>query len=250
MVKPASESRFRRFLSQVEDAATPDAVWTAAMELARADGFVRLSYLHHDPAAPELSGLVFATGFDPAWIEAYRAEGLARVDPLPCTAMAVTDPFRWSRAAELRPMSRAETAFMARFLAAAGGDGVTFQAFGPRHRRGCVSLGCAPDEPAAEVEARLAPERLRMLQAALQAAHLRVCRLLDDRAPRPPALTLREREVLAWMARGKSNPAIAGILGCSAHTVDTHVRRLFAKLEVGDRISCVIRAAGLGLVCA
>ncbi|SFI51110.1 helix-turn-helix transcriptional regulator [Albimonas pacifica] len=248
MTDSASASRLQRFLERAETAGTVDEIWTAALELARGEGFVRLSYLHHDPAAPQVSGLRFASGFDPEWIAAYQAEDLARVDPVPWTAMAETDPFRWSRAGALRPMTQAEHAFMERFRAAGGGDGVAIQAFGPRQRKGYVGLGHDGQDPQGDAEGRHAPERLRMLQAAFQAAHLCVCRLLDARLPPAPTLSVREREVLGWMAQGKSNPAIAGILGCSVHTVDTHVRRLFSKLDVRDRISCVVRAAGLGLV--
>ena len=50
------------------------------------------------------------------------------------------------------------------------------------------------------------------------------------------------------MARGKSNGVIAEILGISDHTVDTLVRRVFAKLGVGDRISAAIKGIGAGLV--
>ncbi|WP_339947338.1 LuxR family transcriptional regulator [uncultured Albimonas sp.] len=250
MVKNASEARFRRFLVRLDAAEASDDVWSAAMDLAQAEGFARLSYLHHDPAAPELSGLSFARGFDPDWIAAYRDEDLVQVDPVPWTAMGESDPFRWSRAGALRQMSQSEIAFMDRFRAAGGGEGLAIQAFGPRRRMGYIGLGHDGADPFGEAEGRHAPERLRLLQAACQVAHLRVCGLLDASARPLPALSVREREVLTWMARGKSNPAIAGILGCSAHTVDTHVRRLFAKLDVGDRISCVVRATAVGLVSA
>jgi DNA-binding NarL/FixJ family response regulator len=57
------------------------------------------------------------------------------------------------------------------------------------------------------------------------------------RMVRPPrrddpleALSPREREVLALMAEGRSNPAIAGHLGLTAKTVETHVRNIFQRL--------------------
>jgi LuxR family transcriptional regulator/LuxR family quorum-sensing system transcriptional regulator CciR len=63
-----------------------------------------------------------------------------------------------------------------------------------------------------------------------------------------PALSAREREVLRWVALGKSNGDIAEILGISPHTVDTLVRRLFQKLGVSNRVSAALRAVGAGLV--
>lgn len=44
------------------------------------------------------------------------------------------------------------------------------------------------------------------------------------------ALTPREREVLALMAEGLSNPAISGRLFLTPKTVETHVARIFSKL--------------------
>jgi DNA-binding NarL/FixJ family response regulator len=44
------------------------------------------------------------------------------------------------------------------------------------------------------------------------------------------ALTHREREVLALMAEGRSNPAICDRLFLTTKTVETHVSRIFAKL--------------------
>jgi DNA-binding NarL/FixJ family response regulator len=43
-------------------------------------------------------------------------------------------------------------------------------------------------------------------------------------------LTPREREVLALMAEGRSNGAIAGVLGMGPKTVETHVAAIFSKL--------------------
>jgi DNA-binding NarL/FixJ family response regulator len=43
-------------------------------------------------------------------------------------------------------------------------------------------------------------------------------------------LTDRERAVLALMAEGRSNQAIAGQLYVSAKTLETHVGNIFAKL--------------------
>lgn len=51
----------------------------------------------------------------------------------------------------------------------------------------------------------------------------------------PPQLTRREQEVLRELADGKSNKAIANVLGISEVTVKLHLRGLFRKLEAGNR---------------
>jgi len=63
-----------------------------------------------------------------------------------------------------------------------------------------------------------------------------------------PELTSREREVLALIADGESNPTIARRLSLSPKTVRNHVSSIFTKLHVADRAQAIVRArkAGMG----
>lgn len=63
-----------------------------------------------------------------------------------------------------------------------------------------------------------------------------------------PELTDRERAVLALVADGRSNQAIAAALGLSPKTVRNYLSRIFSRLQVADRAAAVVRArrAGLG----
>jgi len=66
--------------------------------------------------------------------------------------------------------------------------------------------------------------------------------------PAFPELTPREYEVLALLAQGLTNSAIAEQLVLSPKTVRNHVSNIFSKLQVADRAEAIIRAreAGLG----
>ena len=88
------------------------------------------------------------------------------------------------------------------------------------------------------------------IEPALAALLLR--RLADQAAVVPVAppepLTQREREVLAMMARGKTNREIAGRLVVAVGTVKIHVEHILAKLNVSDRTAAAVRGVELGLV--
>lgn len=76
-----------------------------------------------------------------------------------------------------------------------------------------------------------------------------VSRVRADAASTPvPALSPREREVLALVAAGRSNPEIARTLYLGEATVKTHLLHVFEKLGVNDRTRAVTRAMELGLL--
>lgn len=62
-----------------------------------------------------------------------------------------------------------------------------------------------------------------------------------------PELTDREREVLALVAHGLSNEAIAARLSLSLKTVRNHVSNILGKIQARDRAEAVARARDAGL---
>ena len=70
-----------------------------------------------------------------------------------------------------------------------------------------------------------------------------------ERTPDPEvALTARELDVLALLAEGASNKAIARALAISVHTVKFHIASLFDKLDAEGRTEAVAQAARLGAI--
>ncbi|MBI4339757.1 MAG: response regulator transcription factor [Chloroflexi bacterium] len=61
-------------------------------------------------------------------------------------------------------------------------------------------------------------------------------------------LTPRERQVLALLAEGLTNKAIAERLRVSEHTVKFHVNAILGKLAAQSRTEAVVRATRLGLL--
>lgn len=63
-----------------------------------------------------------------------------------------------------------------------------------------------------------------------------------------PSLTARETEVLELVRRGLRNREIAGSLGISEETVQSHVRSILSKLDVPDRTAAVDVALRRGIL--
>jgi DNA-binding NarL/FixJ family response regulator len=62
-----------------------------------------------------------------------------------------------------------------------------------------------------------------------------------------PELTDREREVLAMVAAGHNNTAIAAQLALAPKTVRNHISNIMTKLHVSHRAQAIIRARAAGL---
>ena len=100
----------------------------------------------------------------------------------------------------------------------------------------------------------------RLLASLAEAPGLRVARRGEapdvkvvhaDASPAPDAdtpLTARELEVLALMAEGASNKAIARRLGISVHTAKFHVGSLLDKLDATGRTDAVAQAVRQGVI--
>ena len=63
-----------------------------------------------------------------------------------------------------------------------------------------------------------------------------------------PAITSREREILAHIAAGRANKQIASALNISEFTVKRHVSHILTKMEVNDRAQAAVEAIRRGLV--
>lgn len=64
------------------------------------------------------------------------------------------------------------------------------------------------------------------------------------------ALSPREREILSWIATGKTSWETSSILGISETTVNFHLRNACRKLDASNRLVACVRAATLGLIAA
>ena len=94
--------------------------------------------------------------------------------------------------------------------------------------------------------ARMAMEGKAVIHPALTKAFLDEVRFMpkDEGSPLSP----REVQILQHIASGSSTKEVARDLGISAHTVKTHLERIFDKLGANDRAQAVAIALRMGLV--
>lgn len=86
----------------------------------------------------------------------------------------------------------------------------------------------------------------RDLTVLAHVAHLRIVTLAELSLGRP--LTQRQREVLQWVAEGKSVQDVATILGLTPPTVEKHLRLARSALRVGTTAQAVAKATFLNQI--
>jgi LuxR family transcriptional regulator, quorum-sensing system regulator CciR len=237
--------RVRDYEVAVGRCTTPEALWALVVRFFFSGTAVeRLIYLHLPPvgAPDENTPALAAAGWTEGLVRRLLAKRLFRHSPGLRHARSSSEPAHLDDLLadpELTPGGRD---FIAELHAHGLDAGVSIPVYGPYGRAGHCCLGLRAGT------GRLEPAMLRQYQWVCQLAHLRYCDMLQAMRGPPPFLSEREIEVLALVTRGKTNTMIGEILGISSHTVDAHLRRIYQKLGVFDRISAALRAVGLGLI--
>nr|WP_321360953.1 LuxR C-terminal-related transcriptional regulator [uncultured Hyphomonas sp.] len=234
----------RQFFRDCHDAATLLELNDATASYYKSTPVVMASYLHYPPVgARDFDGQIRVGeyGYPKDWRETYLAEQLHLCDPLARRAVNFTRPYFWSEASQLPNLTPEEKHYLQRVAAQNLGEGIGIPLFGPAGRNGYAALGFGRGNVPST-------DQVLELQTAAQMGHLAYCRLLLRDLPDGTNLSAREREILRWVARGRTNSQIAEVLHLSRNTVETYIRRSFEKLDVNDRVSAALRGIALGIV--
>lgn len=100
------------------------------------------------------------------------------------------------------------------------------------------TAAAADDQPMADAEV--------VLDAVLDGVRYQLLRAVAR--PARVNLSSRELEIARMIAKGHTNRTIAAVLDISPWTVSTHLRRVYAKLNVGSRAAMVARLSADGLL--
>ncbi len=233
---------FDELLDAAVQARGPDELWDRAtlyFASHAADAILYVQYVPRRPLSQDPRHLR-SWGAGALSAERYESHALWQCDPIPYLSAD------WMSAAPSSGFgltSARHSAFLGLLWPDHTGAAMIVPVFGPGLRHGFVAMdfkrACPPPVSCA-----------RQLQVGAQVLHQFYVRLLRARETDMPALSAREREVLGWLVHGKSNAEIATILGLSAHTVDTLMRRLYEKLDCNDRTTAAVMAVGHGLISA
>lgn len=87
----------------------------------------------------------------------------------------------------------------------------------------------------------------RLMAAKLLGEFRRQANRDTSHGKRRPELTAREKEVLEFVSRGKSNKEIASALDLAENTVKNHLKNILEKLQLENRVQAAAYALRIGL---
>lgn len=197
------------------------------------------------PGAAKLSGpvAIYSKGYPEIVTTKYTESKLYLNDPLFKTAMRTGIPFWWWDIAQLTELKPEHKLFLDLMHETNLGEGLAIPTFGPNGRNGFVGLGLG----IGNMDRPFNAHEISMLQAYCQSVHLTYC-IITQTSREKNALSNKEIEVMMGVARGQSTNEISNELGVSANTINTHLKRVYLKLDVTDRVSATLKFLALGYI--
>jgi DNA-binding CsgD family transcriptional regulator len=229
------------YIEATNEAATPEELFHLYARATAAFGYDRIIYSTLASAkGVEVESPCILRNYPDDWIEYYVQHSYTAVDPVRTRGLRSNAPFLWSDLGRGTRLSAAERRVMDEGREAGLKDGVGIAFHGPT---GVMGVGLATSGGSSE--SRYLLSVLNLLSVQFHTAF----QSLTATGPLPEIrLTAREREILLWCSKGKSNWAIGEILRISEHGVDFHLRNILKKLSADSRITAVVKALRLGLI--
>lgn len=225
---------------QIDEAATRDDVLDVLAEFYRARGFRSFCFVIPMVTKPDQFRL-YERGMPPEWMRRYLERDFDLIDPVSTAATTRNEVGTLGELLKQLTVNDVGRLFVEEATRMGLTDGLAIPTSGLRHARGFFGVDNVAAEDLAKVDRSL-------MCAVAQHAHLRIDRIEEEHGAGIDGLSPREAEILNWVAAGKSNPETAMILGISEATVGTHLKRLFTKLGVHDRVSAVLAGFKLGML--
>jgi len=198
---------------------------------------------HHDlDIAP---GIGVIHNYPADWMSHYFANRFDRIDPVAVYGLAQDTCYKWDVIPVRMKLQKRQLDCLNLGQEAGLHNGVCTPLRGPRNQLAGLSLASSHKQDGFDGNTDLVTAYSNHFYIAWKRFRAKDAAVAQNPIPQ---LTETERDVLSWIARGKTDDEIGLILRSSPHTVDFHLRNIFRKLEVSNRILAVTSAMAYGLI--
>jgi LuxR family transcriptional activator of conjugal transfer of Ti plasmids len=207
-------------------------------------GFDRilLALLNDHPRLNQTAQHGILKNYPDDWISHYFQQGYDKIDPVKLNASTQLLTFSWDSlkkssditGTQLRMFSEAEEAGLL--------NGIGVPLYGPGGAN--AGIGLASSNKNIDFDA----SQLPIVHVLCMQFYACYWRLQEQQATIEPVLSLREIEVLQWLAAGFTKADTGDKLNISTHTVDFHTRSILSKLGVRNIASAIYFSTSRGLI--
>ncbi|OYU18395.1 MAG: LuxR family transcriptional regulator [Rhodobacteraceae bacterium PARR1] len=253
MTKGKMTDEIAPLIVRIAEAPGVEMVWSLATDYFRSMGFSRVNYGYtrflHGSGIGNPADAMFLTTASPDYATRYFAGGLYARTPAFKWAHANTGACTWKwvrEAMEAGTLTPDELAALRQnaTMGVRAGITISFPEASAR-AKGAMGLIADPDLTEADVE-RLFVSRGTALQAVAQVMHLKLVQM--PFSARKRALTTRQREVLEWVAGGKTAQDVATVMAISLAMVEKHLKLAREALDADTTAQAVAKATLLNLI--
>ncbi len=191
---------------------------------------------------PQMQQIGLYNRYPEDWQKEYAEKDYARIDPVLKCAATYDWAFLWSDIERELSLSDTQIRFMRMGEEAGLNNGVGIPLKGPRAQIAGVALATSRRQDECLKNLDLINAYCTQFYMAYKRLHIKAKPTL------PVTLTPREREILTCVAAGRTDDDIAQAMTISRNTVDTHMRHIFQKLEVNNRVAASVRGIMTGLI--
>lgn len=233
-----------QFLDILDSLTESEKVWSSLTDYAYNFTINALTYYHKPPpgALDINNNYFYAHGFNSDAIIEHERLIPTFDNPLTDRSCHISTPFLWSEITKKVSFTPTQRDILLRLYPYETEEGLLIPVHGAQNRNGCIVLRFK------DADVVLTKREIRNLEWACNKSHCTYSKLRRRETRQTIALTSREKEVLTWVARGKSNSVIADIIGISQHTVNGYLRRVYLKTGTSDRTTATLTALGESLI--
>lgn len=205
-------------------------------------GFAHYGLVTDHLEAGQQAGLGVFTNFPSDWMSYYFEKGYDLIDPIAENVTYTNNVFTWGEVKENEGISSQQRLIVN--LAEESGllSGFCIPLHGARGE--IAGMGVACDSKNHE----FTNLELSQVQIITQQFHQKYCSFGTPLERESPMLTIKERDVLQWMAAGKAVFDISVIMNISEDTVKFHKKNIYTKLNANSQVYAIVKSLRLGLI--
>ena len=238
---------YEEFIERANRAKNEEELVTTLLDTVKQHGMDKVIFcLLSDHQKIGLSaGVGYLRNYPKDWMDHYFEQGYDQLDPVISYCYERMGTFSWEEMEQRMSMTRDQKKCLNLGVEAGLNNGICTPLWGPHRFAG---VGMASSEKKDTFDGRY-----DLITAYCNHFYLAFQRLHDKNKAFEEEvtniyLTPREKEVLLWVHKGKSDTDISDILTLSSHSVNFHLRNIFKKLGVNHRILATTKAVSLGLI--